>query len=140
TDSIVMLLGSQKKDDTLAFMKGVNAKLPELMELELEDFYTRGVFVGKKTDKESRGAKKKYALISESGRIKIRGFELVRRDWSWVARDTQRQVLEAILKEGSKEKAAEIVKDVVRRLKEGNYPIKDLVINTQLRKGIDSYD
>jgi DNA polymerase, archaea type len=140
TDSIVMLLGNQKKDDTLAFMKGVNAKLPELMELELEDFYTRGVFVGKKTDKESRGAKKKYALISESGRIKIRGFELVRRDWSWVARETQRQVLEAILKEGSKERAAEIVKDVVKRLKEGKVPIKDLVINTQLRKGIDSYD
>ncbi len=140
TDSIVMLLGSQKKEDTLAFMKGVNSGLPELMELELEDFYTRGVFVGKKTDKESRGAKKKYALIAESGRIKIRGFELVRRDWSWVARETQRQVLEAILKEGSKEKAAEIVKEVVRRLKEGKYPIKDLVINTQLRKGIDSYD
>ncbi|MFI5412641.1 MAG: DNA-directed DNA polymerase [Candidatus Micrarchaeales archaeon] len=140
TDSIVMLLGEQKKDDTLAFMKQVNSKLPESMELELEDFYTRGVFVGKKVEKGSAGAKKKYALIAENGRIKIRGFELVRRDWSRVARDTQRLVLETILKEGSKEKAGDIVKDVVKRLKEGKVPLKDLVINTQLRKGIDSYD
>lgn len=141
TDSIVMLLGSKTREDALDFMKKYNASLPETMELELEDFYTRGVFVGKKSEAGSAaGAKKKYALISESGRIKIRGFELVRRDWSWVARDTQRRVLETILKEGSKEKAAQIVKDVIRDLKEERVPIKDLVINTQLRKSIDSYD
>ena len=57
-----------------------------------------------------------------------------------MARDTQRRVLETILKEGSKEKAAQIVKDVIRDLKEERVPIKDLVINTQLRKSIDSYD
>lgn len=140
TDSAIMLLGDKKKEDALAFMKDVNSSLPEPMELELEDFYTRGVFVGKKSEKEPKGAKKKYALIAENGRIKIRGFELVRRDWSWIARDTQRRVLEAILKEGSKEKAAGIVKEVVKRLKEGKVPMKELVINTQLRKNIDSYD
>ncbi|MCL4379364.1 MAG: DNA-directed DNA polymerase [Candidatus Marsarchaeota archaeon] len=140
TDSIVFLLGGKTKDDALAFLKGFNSKLPENMELEVEDFFTRGVFVGKKTETGVAGAKKKYAMISESGRIKIRGFELVRRDWSWVARDTQKRVLEAILKDGSAEKAAQIVKEVVRRLREGKVPLKDLAINTQLRKGIDSYD
>jgi DNA polymerase I len=49
-------------------------------------------------------------------------------------------VLEAILKEGSKEKAAQIVKDVIKKLKEGKVPLSELVINTQLRKGIDAYD
>ena len=140
TDSIVMLLENQTKDAALAFMKGVNAGLPESMELELEDFYTRGVFVGKKTATGTSGAKKKYAMISEGGRIKIRGFELVRRDWSKIARETQHRVLETILKEGSKEKAAAIVKDVVKRLKDGKVPLKELVVNTQLRKGIDAYD
>lgn len=140
TDSIVMLLGEQKKDDALAFMKAINTNLPESMELELEDFYTRGVFVGKGASGKGAGAKKKYALISESGRIKIRGFELVRRDWSKIARETQHRVLEAILKEGSKEKASEIVKETVKRLREGKVPLKELVVNTQLRKGIDAYD
>jgi DNA polymerase I len=140
TDSIVLLIGNNTKDAALKFVKDFNSKLPESMELELEDFYTRGVFVGKKTERESAGAKKKYALISESGRVKIRGFELVRRDWSKVARDTQRAVLDAILKEGSREKAAQIVRDVIKKLKEGKMPLSELVINTQLRKSIDAYD
>ncbi len=140
TDSIVFLLGEKTKDDALAFLKEYNSKLPENMDLEVEDFFTRGVFVGKRTETGTAGAKKKYAMISESGRIKIRGFELVRRDWSWVARDTQKRVLEAILKDGSAEKAAQVVKEVVKRLKEGKVPLKELAINTQLRKGIDNYD
>lgn len=140
TDSLVMLLGSKTKDDVVRFLQYFNKELPESMELELEDFYTRGVFVGKKTAKEQSGAKKKYALISESGRIKIKGFELVRRDWSKIARDTQRKVLETILKEGSIEKAVAIVKDTIEKLNCGEVPISELVISTQLRKGISAYD
>ncbi len=140
TDSVFLLRGDKNEDDMKAFMTRLNASLPNEMELELEDFYTRGVFVGKKSEKGDAGAKKKYALISKSGRIKVKGFELVRRDWSKIAKDTQMRVLEAILKDGSAEKAAEIVKNVVERLKKGDVPLKDLVINTQLRKSMDSYD
>jgi DNA polymerase I len=140
TDSVVALMEDKSKDDVLAFLKDFNSKLPESMELELEDFYKHGVFVGKKNEKNSAGAKKKYALISESGRIKIRGFELVRRDWSKIARDTQRAVLETILNEGDAQKAVEIVKDAVKRLREGEVPLSELAINTQLRKSIDGYD
>ncbi len=138
TDSVVLLLGNKTKEDVLAFLKQVNTSLPESMELELEDFYVRGVFVGKRTGE--TGAKKKYALLSESGRIKIRGFELVRRDWSNIARETQKKVLEIILKEGSKDKAVNIVKETIKKLREGKVSIKDLVIHTQLRKGLSAYD
>ncbi len=140
TDSVFLLMGNKTKQDADAFLKSVNKALPNTMELELEDFYTRGVFVGKKGAVGGSGAKKKYAMLSESGRIKIKGFELVRRDWSKVARDTQHAVLEAILKEGSQEKAVAIIKDVVNRLKSGKMPMSELVIHTQLRKGIGSYD
>ena len=140
TDSIVVLLGDKTDEEALAFMKAFNASLPGAMELELEDFFVRAVFVGKKHEKDTAGAKKKYAMLSTSGRIKIRGFELVRRDWSKIARDTQRNVLETILKEGSAEKAANIVKDVVQRLRSGTVPLSELAISTQLRKGIDKYD
>jgi DNA polymerase I len=140
TDSVVITLGDNSKDDALKFMQDYNKSLPESMELELEDFYSRGVFVGKKIEKGEGGAKKKYALISESGKIKIRGFELVRRDWSKIARETQRKVLEVILKEGSAEKAAAIVKDVISNLRSGTMPLSELAISTQIRKSIDSYD
>ena len=140
TDSVIIVLEDKSKEDAVGFMKEFNSKLPESMELELEDFYTRAVFVGKKTEKVAGGAKKKYALISESGRVKIRGFELVRRDWSKIARDTQRKVLETILKKGDAQEAADIVKKVINDLRAGTVPMEELVINTQLRKGIDSYD
>ena len=133
TDSIFILLGDKKEEDAMKFMKDINRHLPETMELELENIYTRGLFVSKKHGKET-GAKKKYALITKEGKIKIRGFELVRRDWSKIAKDTQLAVLKAILEEGSKEKALQIVKDAVERLSSGDVPNEELVIYTQLRK------
>lgn len=137
TDSVFLLYKDKK--DVLAFMENVNKSLPEKMELELEGFYPRGVFVSKKGSGE-RGAKKKYALLGEDGRIKIRGFELVRRDWSSVAKDTQRKVLEAILKDGSKEKAVGIIREVVGQLQEGKVPLEKLAISTQLNKDPGNYE
>ena len=138
TDSLMLLLGDKNKKDALDFVAKINSELPEKMELELEGFYTRGVFVSKKA--EAKGAKKKYAMISEEGRIKIRGFELVRRDWAGVAKDTQKQVLQAILKDGSKEKAVKIVMDKINELRAGKTPLSELVIYTQLKKGVDKYE
>jgi DNA polymerase I len=137
TDSVFLIY--KNEDDILKFMKDVNDSLPEKMELELEGFYTRGVFVSKKGG-ESRGAKKKYALLGKDGRIKIRGFELVRRDWSKIAKDTQLKVLEAILKDGSKEKAVKIIREVVAQLQEGKVPLELLAISTQLNKNPDNYE
>ena len=138
TDSLMLLLGDKKKKDALDFVAKINSELPEKMELELEGAYTRGVFVSKKA--EAKGAKKKYAMIGEDGRIKIRGFELVRRDWAGVAKNTQKQVLEAILKDGSKEKAVKIVMDKINELRAGKTPLGELVIYTQLKKGVDKYE
>ncbi|MCX8194533.1 MAG: DNA-directed DNA polymerase [Candidatus Micrarchaeota archaeon] len=139
TDSVFLLMGKKTREDALAFMKKINRELPGDMELELEGFYPRGVFVTKKGAEES-GAKKKYALIGEDGRIKIRGFELVRRDWSAIAKATQRKVLEAILKHGSKEMAVRVVREIIERLKKGDVALEDLVIYTQIRKDPRKYD
>ncbi|MBU0591035.1 DNA-directed DNA polymerase [Candidatus Micrarchaeota archaeon] len=137
TDSVFLIYNDKKK--VIEFMKEVNANLPGMMELELEGFYPRGVFVSKKGGGE-RGAKKKYALLGEDGRIKIKGFELVRRDWSEVAKETQRMVLEAILKDGSKEKAVKIIRDVIIRIQSGKVPLQSLAISTQLNKDPGTYE
>ena len=138
TDSLFILMNSKTERDVINFMEGINKNLPGDMKLELEDFYTRGVFVTKKG--KDAGAKKKYALLSKRGKIKIRGFELVRRDWSKVARDTQREVLGIILKDGSKEKAVNFVNAVIKRLRTGTVPLAELVIYTQLNKEIRDYE
>lgn len=138
TDSLFLLLGNKTKEDALRFMEHINRNLPEKMELELEDFYRRGVFVSKKA--EEKGAKKKYALMNEKGEIKIRGFELVRRDWSPVAKKTQLKVLKAILEEGSKEKAVGIVRETVNEIMKGHTKLEDLVIYAALKKDPRAYE
>ncbi len=136
TDSVFLIY--KDREEVTSFMNRVNDDLPEKMELELEGFFKRGVFVSKKGDE--KGAKKKYALLGEDGRIKIRGFELVRRDWSNVAKDTQKRVLEAILIEGSKEKAVKIIRETINQLNSGKVALENLAISTQLNKNPDSYE
>ena len=137
TDSCFLLLGDKTKNDALAFQAGVNASLPGRMELELEDFYPRGIFVSKKQGE--KGAKKKYALLNGKGEIKIRGFELVRRDWSPIARDTQREVLEILLKSGDVGRVKELVARRIDELKSGKTPLAQLAVRTQLRKKAGNY-
>ncbi len=70
----------------------VNSKLRPPMELELEDIAYRIAFVP--------GRKKAYSYVSAStSELHIRGFEAVRSDWSKMAQDIQRDVLNTILRE-----------------------------------------
>lgn len=109
-------------------MVSVNQELPQGMELEFEGFYERGFFV----------TKKRYALIQDD-KIVVKGLELVRRDWAPVAKKTQEKVMMAILRDGSPDKAAKIIKEVIDQIKKGDTPLEDLVIHTQLTKNPDKY-
>jgi DNA polymerase Pol2 len=137
TDSVAINLGDKSKSEALSTLKKINDNLPGIMELDLEDFYKRGIWVTKRTGE--FGAKKKYALINEKGQIKIRGFETVRRDWCNLARETQNKVLEFILKEGNEKKALEYVKEIIKKLKNREIPLNKLIIKTQLKKTIEEY-
>jgi DNA polymerase I len=99
------------------------------MELELEGFYPRGIFI----------TKKRYAMIDDEGRMVVKGLEFVRRDWAAIAKKTQEEVLKAILRDGSPEKAAEIIRKTTRDVYEGRVNLEDLIIYTQLKMPIESY-
>ncbi|MFH1238203.1 MAG: DNA-directed DNA polymerase [archaeon] len=137
TDSIAFLQGDKSKKEIQDFLKRINTQLPGIMELDLEGFYARGLFVSKRTT--SKGAKKKYALIDEKGKIKIRGFETVRRDWCRLTRNLQSKVLKEILEEGNGKKAVEDLKRVVEKLKNRKIDLEDLMIRTQLRRQLNEY-
>lgn len=138
TDSIFISLEDKSKEQSLELLEQINNKLSGLMELELENFYTRGIFVMKKN--EAVGAKKKYALISEDGRIKVRGFETIRRDWSGIARQVQKEVLNYLLRDNSPEKAFQYVKNTINDIKNNKIEKSLMIIQTQLKKNIESYD
>jgi len=137
TDSIFIALENKTKEEALNFLEKFNQSLPSLMELDVEGFYPKGIFVSKKS--ESSGAKKKYALVDEKDRIKVVGFETIRRDWSYLAKEVQRKVLNIILKEGDTEKAYDYVREIIENIKDKKVDINNMIIQTQLKKSIESY-
>ncbi len=137
TDSVFLLLGKKTKTDVNKFTQQENKELPGLMELEYEGQFKRGIFVSTKTG--SGGAKKKYALLDENNEIKVKGFEAVRRNWSPIAKNVQKKVLEIILKEKNQEKAIKYVKKIVNDLRQHKIPVKETIIQTKLQKNIEEY-
>ena len=131
------MIGKKTENQVKEFLKKLNSELPGVMELELEGFFKRGIWVTKRSG--LSGAKKKYALIDEKGNLKIRGFETVRRDWCTLAREMQDSVIRLILKEGNEKKAFSYTKEIIKKLKERKIPKEDLIIRTQLKKSLSEY-
>ena len=137
TDSVFLTLNGKTKNDAMAFAEDINRELPGMMELEYEGFYPAGIFVSAKIG--PFGAKKKYALISENGSLKIKGFETVRRNWSFIAKDVQENVISIILRENDTKKALDYAKGVVDDLRSKRVPVEKVIIHTQLQKEIVDY-
>ena len=137
TDSIAFTLGKHTEKQALDMLKKINSKLSGIMALDSEGFFKRGIWVTKRTGE--FGAKKKYALIDKKNKIKIRGFETVRRDWCRLARDVQNKVLNLILKKGNEKEALEYVKKIIKKIKNREIELKQLIIKTQLKKPIEEY-
>jgi DNA polymerase I len=125
TDSIFVTNEKGKIDELLEWVE------KELkLEIKVGCVYVRMLFTE---------AMKRYAGLREDGTLDIVGLEVVRGDWSDVARQVQEQVLESILKDQSTEKAIESVRETIRRLSKGEVPIADLTIRKTLTKPIEDY-
>jgi DNA polymerase I len=137
TDSVGFLMGNSTQEEIKKFLEKLNSELPGVMEMELEGFFRRGLWVAKR--KGETGAKKKYALIDSKGNLKIRGFETVRRDWCNLSRHMQNKVIEYILKDGNEKRALEYVKEIIKKVKKREIKKEDLIIRTQLKKSLSEY-
>ncbi len=137
TDSIAFLTKGKKETEIKKLLEKLNSELPGIMEMELEDFYKRGLWVSTRSGK--TGAKKKYAMMDSKGELKIRGFETVRRDWCNLSRKIQNNVLKMVLENGNEKKALEYLKKIIKKVKNREVDQKDLIIKTQLKKPISEY-
>jgi len=135
TDSIFLKLGNKKLEEASKFFEELNSSLPERMQLDYEGFYPRGIFIASK-----KGTKKKYALLSEQGFLKIKGMEATRRNFSTIARDVQEKVLYFILKENKLRKALQHVNNVITDIEDGEVPVRKMTIYTHLLKDISRYE
>ena len=137
TDSIAFLMKNKTESDTIKFLNKINSELPGIMELELEGFFKRGLWVTKRTGK--IGAKKKYALLGKDGKLKIRGFETVRRDWCHLAREVQNNIIVQVLRDGNEKKSLEYIRDIIKKIKKREIKKEDLIIRTMLQKPLSEY-
>jgi DNA polymerase I/DNA polymerase-2 len=125
-----------KREPIEQFITEINEKLPGVMRLDIEDFYVKGLFV----PREKGGmAKKRYALLDSKGRLKVRGLEVVRRDISRYARETQQEILKICLIDEDIKRAFRYLDDRVKALREGKYELRDFVVYEQLSKPISEY-
>ncbi len=101
------------------------------LEIRSEKVYSRILFTE---------AKKKYAGLLQDGSLDIVGMEVVRGDWSEIARIVQEDVLSTLLKEKSPAKSANIARKAVSDLRNGRVPFDQLIIWKTLTKSVDAYE
>ncbi len=125
TDSIFIEHDPEKIDkicDEISKMLG--------LEVKPDKFYVRVLFTE---------AKKRYCGLLEDGRLDIVGLEVIRGDWTAVAKNLQEKVLEIILKKQSPEEAARFVQKFIEDLRGRKLPYKDLIIWKALTKRVENY-
>lgn len=137
TDSVFMTLEGKNLDNAKQFVDDVNSKLPGMMELEFEGHYPQGIFVSTKSN--SGGAKKRYALVDEYKELIIKGFEVVRRNWSPIGKEVQQNVLNIILKESDTKKALKYVRTIIDKVRNKEIDNSKMIIETQITKKIEEY-
>ncbi len=106
----------------------LSAELP--IQIEVDEYYSSIFFV----------EKKRYAGLSEDGRLIVKGLEVRRGDWCELAKNVQREVIELILKEKNPEKAVDLVKRVIEDIKSGHVKLEDVVIYKGLTKKPSKYE
>jgi len=126
-------------DTDSVFLKNYEGKLEKLikwiekdlgLEAKLEKIFKRIIFTE---------AKKRYAGITEDGKVEIVGLEAVRGDWSAVAREAQRETVETLLRTGDPHEALMKAREYVKQLKRGEIDLKKLIIWRQITRPLSEY-
>ncbi len=125
TDSLFVRNDPEKINKLIEFVE------KELgFEIKLEKVYKKIIFTE---------AKKRYVGLTEDDRIDIVGFEAVRADWAEIAKETQEKVAEIILKTGNIDEAIKYVHSVIKKLKNYEFDIDDVIIWKTLDKNLNEY-
>lgn len=102
--------------------------------LEFEHLYSK--FFLPAMRKSKQGARKRYAGMEyPSGQVEFTGMEVVRRDWTDLAKEVQRELFQKLF---TNEPVDEYLREYVRELRAGNLDEK-LVYRKGLRKPLSKY-
>ncbi|RLG23072.1 DNA polymerase II, partial [Methanosarcinales archaeon] len=126
-------------DTDSVFLKNYEGKMEKLLEwiekdlgleAKLEKIFKRIIFTE---------AKKRYAGITDDGKVEIVGLEAVRGDWSAIAREAQRETVKILLETGDPHQALTKAREYVKLLKRGEVDLKKLIIWRQITRPLSEY-
>lgn len=137
TDSIFLGLESRTIIDAQQLIERINQRLPGIMEIEYQGHYPAALFVSTKGT--GAGAKKRYALLDDKGIVHIKGFEVVRRNFSTIGKEVQEHILTMLLKDQQPENAVAYLRKIIQDVRDKKIPSAKMVIKTQLTKTTGEY-
>ncbi|GIY56481.1 DNA polymerase alpha catalytic subunit [Caerostris darwini] len=144
TDSIMINTNQMELDEVMQLGNKVKAeinKLYRLLEIDIDGVYKPMLLL----------KKKKYAALSlttlPNGQVvskeEIKGLDIVRRDWSQLAKDAGQYIIQEILSNKSKDEIVDNIHSHLISLGEavtqGKKPLTDYVIYKQLTKNPEDY-
>ncbi len=103
------------------------------LELEFEKLYVKLFLPSMRHG--GGGARKRYAGMRSDGEVEFIGMEVVRRDWTELAKDVQRELYRRLF---TGERVDQYLADVVKRVRAGELD-RALVYRKGLRKDLDEY-
>jgi len=118
TDSVFIGMPTWRSEKDIAIeleptLKKINDSLIDPMKFLFEHFFKSGIFF----------AKKRYILLDNDDKYKIRGIELRRRDWAPITVKTMQRVFDLILKEDDLNGALQYAQNAISAIR--NYNIND---------------
>jgi DNA polymerase-2 len=141
TDSLFVRLDAQGKAEALA--NEINAwwtanlekehRLKSWLELRVDSLYAK--FIMPTLRGSDRGSKKRYAGLTSSGELVIKGLEAVRTDWTALARNSQRELFRRVF---AGEPWRDWVLGLRRELEAGKHDA-ELLYRKRLRREVADY-
>jgi len=150
TDSVFVDMKTDSNESSKKLGRKISDKINLYFDKKVKDAYNRRSFLELEFEKVFKmlilpkmrggqtGAKKRYAgLLTTNGKeeIKVTGMEIVRRDWTDLAKEVQWELLNRVF---HKKEVADYVKNICERTKNGEFDDK-LVYRKSLRKDLDAY-
>jgi DNA polymerase-2 len=151
TDSVFVDAKAKSYTQSSEIAKGIEREINVFYEKHIRDEYRRECFMELEVDKifvhfimprvrgSEEGAKKRYAgmVLNEKGKeeLDVTGLEIVRRDWTDLAKGFQQRMLELVF---SKEDPTDFVKRFMDDLRAGKLD-GQLVYRKAIRKELDGY-
>jgi len=128
--------GNQLKDEVNTYFTNIikdEFKVESKLEMEFEKHYPKFFLPAMRSSKE--GARKRYAGYMENGKIDFKGLEVVRSDWTELAKKFQAELFERFFKDLE---LVEWIKDYVNMLKNGEFD-NLLVYKKRLTRKAEEY-